>query len=663
MKKHYAFLSDLKSSAKSLIVDTRSPNRSLSSELSFIIMLLSIPIFVLSLGFLLIHSSNSVRQEATERATSVLNTTLTRISLHMNAVETATNLYGWEVLENLQPDSLLAISHRVVRLNPHIDGCSISTEPNVFPQIGRYFSVYTIREDDSVKTVVEEQYEYFEKVWYKKPKDQKEACWVDYYDEADSLELTLDGMLASYSKPLYNTEGDLVAIISTDLSLTHLSKIFAAERPYPNSYFMMLGEEGRYFIHPDSTLLFTHTIFSDADPKRQADVYVLGHEMTSGSIGNMTVDLNGKTCQVCFQPVPGTPWSLAIVCPESDILGSYYRLLNIIIGVIILGLLFIVLLCHMAVASAVKPISQLLSKTQSITAGNYEIHIPKSKREDAIGDLQNSFGRMLQSLNFQMGSIRYATEQTEHRNEELMKATKLAEEAGKQKTLFIQNMSHQIRTPLNIIMGFAQVLREYEGQLPEMEMKSIAATMKHNTMSLTRMVNMLLDCSVTELGKTEEKNMYNLKEVKCNSVARAAIGSVQSYHPDMPIAFNTELSDDYCIYANPLYLMRSLRELLYNSAKYSDRKHVSVSIVKTDDSIRFTVENTGDVISEADRDRMFEPFTKVDDLSEGLGLGLPLSKNRIRSMGGELTLDADYHDGCRFIIELPICQERRDNKE
>ena len=54
---------------------------------------------------------------------------------------------------------------------------------------------------------------------------------------------------------------------------------------------------------------------------------------------------------------------------------------------------------------------------------------------------------------------------------------------------------------------------------------------------------------------------------------------------------------------------------------------------------------------------MFDFFTKVDDLSEGLGLGLPLAKQHVMNMGGDMTLDADYHDGCRFIIELPLPEE------
>ncbi len=70
--------------------------------------------------------------------------------------------------------------------------------------------------------------------------------------------------------------------------------------------------------------------------------------------------------------------------------------------------------------------------------------------------------------------------------------------------------------------------------------------------------------------------------------------------------------------------------------------------------MRFCVEDKGPGISEEKIEQMFEPFTKIDDLTEGLGLGLPLSKRHIISLGGDLTLDTTYRDGCRFVIEMPI---------
>jgi len=629
-----------------------SPFHSLSTKLSVGIILFAVPVFLVSLGFLFQQSRKMVRREATERANSTLNATLQRLNRHLMAVETATNVSDWQVPEYLDPDTLLAVSRRVVRLNPHIDGCSISAEPYVFPKYGRYFSAYSVREGDSITTVIEKQYEYFEKIWYKKPRELRKACWVDFFDEIDSLELTIAGRIASYGKPLYNDSGKLVAIISTDLSLQHLSKLVTAEKPYPNSYFAMLGEDGTYFIHPDTAKLFKQTIFTDQDAGSQADLIALGHEMTSGRRGSVQVNINGEPCLVCYQPIRGTAWSLALICPDSDILRGYHQLTYILIPLLIFGLVVIFLLISHVVGHSIRPLNRLLEQTQNIAGGNYEVHIPQSPRKDVVGRLQNSFATMLQSLNFHMGSIRYMADQTKKRNEELVKATKIAEEADRQKTTFMQNMTHQIRTPLNIIMGFAQVIRDTQGQLPEEEMRSVTEMMDHNAKTLNRMVLMLFDSS--DSGLNEELNSHKDEVVPVNDVVRESIAFTHEHFPNLPVKFETELPDSFCIRTSRLYLMRSLRELLYNSAKYSDGQHVSVRITSTDTTVRFVFEDTGPGISEDYYDYIFVLFTKVNDLSEGLGLGLPLAKRHVVNLGGDLIFDPDYHDGCRFMIELPI---------
>ena len=627
--------------------------KSFSTKLSLGILLMTVTIFVVSLGVLFTQSRHIIRTEAVGRTKAVLNTTMQHIVRNLMTIENATNTCSWMIEQQFQPEQILDFTSRIVRLNPHIDGCSISAEPNMFKKYGRYFSAYTVRETDTIATVIEEEYEYFQKVWYKTPRNLESGCWVVYTDEVDSLKLTLDGMIASYGKPLYSADSSMVGIISTDLSLLRLSKVMSEVRPYPNSYFMMIDDEGRYFIHPDSTRLFTQTIFTNVDPRKQYDIIALGHEMTSGKQGQMVVNVDGAPCVVCYQPVLGTKWSLAIVCPDSDVLAGYYRMTYIVVPLLVIGLLVFLLLCHRAVTVSIRPLNQLLDKTQTIASGNMEVYIPKSQRLDVIGRLQNSFATMFRYLNFHIGSVRYTTEQTKLRNEELEQATRMAKEADKQKTIFIQNVSHQIRTPLNIIMGFSQVLSDAgKEKLSDEEMKSITDMMDHNSKHLKRMLQMLFDSSDT--GLSEELNSQKHDLILCNDVAREAIENTNLYYPNLQISFQSELADDFCIKGNRLYLMRALRELLYNSAKYSDGQHVSLHITPTDCNIQYIVEDTGKNINEADRETIFKFFTKVDDLTEGLGLGLPLAKRHAQNLGGDLILDTSYQEGCRFIIEVPI---------
>ena len=614
---------------------------------------MAVLIFMLSLGILFIQSRNFIRQEATEHAASVLSTTMQRINQFMNNVEVATDINDWEVTENLNPDSLLAYSRYIVTMNG-IDGCSISTEPFIFPKHGRYFSAYTVRETDTITTVIEKEYEYFQKVWYKTPKMLDAPCWVVYFDETDSLALTLDGMIASYSKPLYDANKRFVGVVSSDLSLINLSKVISQEKPYPGSYFIMTGDEGRYFIHPDSTLLFNHTIFSDLNPHEHADIIALGHEMTSGKRGSMRVKMDGQPCLVCYEPVPDTKWSLALVCPEHSVLQSYNRLSYILVPLTVIGLLLILLFSSITVTQAIHPLVKLDENLQRIANGHYDERINRSKYNDAVGRLQNSFATMQESLNRHVNEIQRINAETAQRNEELVEASELAKEGSRQKTLFIQDVSHQIRTPLNIIMGFAQVLRESKSFLPQEEAQSIMNRMSQNALTLSRMSLMLFDSSPR--GITEEQFANKDERVFCNEMAQTCIANIGLMYPDQPdlgITLETTLPYNFYIRTNRLFLTRSIQELLYNATKYSDRQHIVLQLSEEGDSVRFVVQDTGPGIAEEESTRLFEMFTKVNDLSDGLGLGLPLAMRHITNLGGDLTLDANYHDGCRIIIQMP----------
>ena len=623
---------------------------SLSSKLGVSILFLSILVFVASLGVMFVQSRLMLRKKATERIVCVLDNTVQRVRTCMNRVETATNSNGWMALEYLNPDSLLTISRHVVSVNPHVNGCSITTEPDVFPELGP-FSAYSIKEGDSVVTVREAAYDYYNQVWYKLPKTQARPCWTDPFNDNNDNALYTKNIIASYCKPLYLDDGRFLGVISTDLSFKHLKETIVEKQPYPNTYFALVNSEGRYIIHPDSTKEFNKTIFEDLNIETQPELVALGHEMTTGGKGNMRVTVNGTSCLVCYQPIPDTKWCLALVIPDREILQTYYRLAYVIVSLIVIGLIIILLITWKIVDQSIKPLSQLLAQSQIIAQGNYDEQISHTERRDAVGRLQNSFAIMQESLNRHVTDISHAAEEAGLRNEELVKTTKMAEEADRQKTIFIQDVTHQIRTPLNIIMGFAQVLRNSNGEIPHDEVKKIVDMMDHNAKTLSRMLLMLYDCS--DAGASVELQIHTDEMVSCNEVANESINYTRKHFPEINVRLESDLPDAYRLRTNRLYLMRTLRELLYNAAKYSNGAIVLFRIKDTGNTIRFIVEDQGPGMSEAYQEKMYEPFTKVNELSEGLGLGLPLSKRHSRSLGGDLFLDTSYHDGCRFILELP----------
>ena len=629
--------------------------KSLSTKLSVGILVLVVIGFSMALGFLFQHSRSIVMQEAIERADRILKNNALRVTGFLDEVETATHNMEWLILENQQPDSLLNFTHRMVELNRHFNGCSITMEPNTFPQYGRYFSAYSVRKGDSISTVREAEYEYFEKVWYKLPKSQGKAVWTDPYDDFNAGTLYSDEIIASYCVPLYTSDHHFVGVISTDMSLPWLSATITHERPYKNSYCIMIGKSGQYYVHPDSTKLINQTIFSGIEPDLHPDIITLGHQMTTGKKGYLRVNIDGRDCYVFYQPVPKTDWSIALVCSAYDVFHAYNRFAYIVVPLLIIGLVMILLFCRKIISRHIKPLKQLARQARHITDGHFEDRMPSSKRIDIIGRLQNNFVSMQNKIDKYLSDLRHVSEETVARNEELANANVLAQESTNRKNVFLQDMSHQVRTPLNIIMGFVQVLRDNYQTLSPVEIENITSTMQQNATSVVRMVNMLIAASALENGTTIEKN----DEVNCSLMVQNAANIYNQRPPrttDLIVEIN--VPDTLRIHTNKDYLTKALHELLFNAKKFAatqgEKEAKVVLKVQCDESlVWFTVEDNGPGISEADRDRIFKTFTKLDDFSEGLGLGLSIARQFARLLDGDIFLDPTYTSGSRFILEVP----------
>lgn len=629
-----------------LIDDIR---QSLSLKISFSLLFFTATIFFVSIGFMFMYSRSIIQKEVTQRAYQTLENTSLKVSRLLVEVETATHNLQWQVMENLQPDSLLAFTHRITEQNANVNGCSITTEPYFFPQYGRHFSAYTVKTADTIETTIEAKYEYYVKEWYRIPRSLGKPCWIDPFDDTEEATLSATEIITSYCVPLYTDNNKFIGVLSTDLTLQKLANVISAQKPYPNSYCIMLGKNGHFFVHPDSQKLHTQTIFSGISPTERPDIIALGHEMLAGKKGYMKVDMDGQTCLVLYQPLAHTPWSIALVCPMHDIFGGYNNLLYLVFLLIAGGLTVLLIMCRRAVDNLISPLNILAQQSRMIATGEFNVRVSPTTRRDEIGTLQNSFATMQQSLATHINHIKEVNEQTEESNKELAHANKLVEESHRKKQEFVQNMTHQIRTPLNIILGFAQVMRDSNHEMPEDERKCLNEMMEHNTIVINRMALMLLDSSPQ--GKAHNLQLNDL--ISCNEVARECIESSQHQYPSINFQLETSLPDSLCVRTNHLYLFRILRELLFNASKYANGEKVFVKVDETETSIRYTVEDIGSGIPPENREVLLNFFGKVDDFSEGLGLGLPLTKQHAKTLGGDLILDTSYKDGCRFFVNIP----------
>ena len=633
--------------------------KSLSMKLCLDILFIVILVFSLSLGFLYWQSRHIIHEEAIDEASHVLDNTALRVKGYMVEVETATRNILWLVnLHNHDKDSLLKYTHRIVANHPNTNGCSITMEPDFYPDDAYGFSAYSVRfeefsspEKDSVSTVREAEYDYYNKVWYKTARQKKTACWVDPFDDYNAGTLSSPEMIASYCVPLYDQQGKFIGVISTDLSLKRLTETITNEDPYEHSYFMMLGADGHYFVHPDTTKLLKQTIFTNTDPREHTDIVALGYEMTNGRTGHMEVKIDGNSHIVLYRPLEGTEWSMALVCPSNELLRGYNSLNYILLPLLVIGLLLLVMGCRRIVKHFIQPLGLLASELRQIGHGNYETPLPISQRTDLIGLLQNSFCQMRRSISQHIRDVEQKKQETEQRTIELEHVTQLARQASEQKTQFMQDMSHQIRTPLNIVHGFSQVLRDDSNTMTDEEKQQIVETMYVQTNALDYMVSKLLTASLIESHQVIRTN----DTVNCNEVARKALdnaGSLITHTVEMHL--DCHVADELTIKTNSHHLLIVLTELLFNALHFTHEGRVTLRVEAIGDDVLFTVEDTGIGIPADKADFIFDKFTKIDMFTEGLGLGLFLCQRVVQLMDGRLILDPQYTTGSRFILSLPI---------
>ena len=374
--------------------------RKLSVRVSLWVVFFAAIIFNVALGFLFYQSREAVRQEAISRATTILEKTSLRVEGILNRVEVASNMTKWLVQRHPnKADSMFVYSRGMLMNNPDFFNCSIAFEPYYFKDKGRYFSAYTKHIGDSLRTIQggSDHYQYFFADWYLMPQLLEKPCWTEPYMDLDVTTNTSE-MLTSYCQTIKNKQGKVVGVINTSLSISWLSQTISAVKPYPNSYSIMIGRGGTYFVHPDTTKITRQTIFTQTIEQPDTALTALGYAMQRGEEGMKHMNIDGKDSYVFYKPLGQTGCSMAIVCPESDIFGGFDRLRNSVRAIVLVGLVLMLYLFIRIITRELQPLRRLAHEAETIASGQFDAELPDFQRIDEIGQLSHSFGNMQQSL-------------------------------------------------------------------------------------------------------------------------------------------------------------------------------------------------------------------------------------------------------------------------
>jgi PAS domain S-box-containing protein len=247
------------------------------------------------------------------------------------------------------------------------------------------------------------------------------------------------------------------------------------------------------------------------------------------------------------------------------------------------------------------------------------------------------------------------------RTRELEAARDAAEAANRAKSVFLANMSHELRTPLNAILGFAQIMQR-DCALPDVQRGNLAA-INRSGRHLLALINDVLEISRIEAGRTIlQPRPFNLAET---------LATVEEMVRVRAMAKGLELTvvraeDLPCnVEGDPERLRQVLLNLLSNAVKFTPKGNVGLSIELVGaERLRFQVSDQGPGIASEDQAQIFEPFFQTAHgvaLGDGAGLGLAISREYVRLMGGELSVASELGSGSVFQFEarLPAVAEAR----
>ena len=248
-------------------------------------------------------------------------------------------------------------------------------------------------------------------------------------------------------------------------------------------------------------------------------------------------------------------------------------------------------------------------------------------------------------------------------NRDLARARDEALSASRAKSDFLANMSHELRTPLNAIIGYSELLLEEADDAEKVDASSDLLRIKRSGEHLLSLINDILDLSKIEAGKMELRCETFAPIDLIEEVMTTIEPLTKLRNNDLELLMGRGLGE---IYADRVKLRQVLINLLSNACKFTENGHIRLSVTRGQkdglDQITIAIRDTGIGISMEAQSALFEQFKQVDSSRsrkyEGSGLGLALSRQFCRMMGGDILLESEVGKGSTFTVMLPTTVDR-----
>src|SRR5262245_22821163 len=304
----------------------------------------------------------------------------------------------------------------------------------------------------------------------------------------------------------------------------------------------------------------------------------------------------------------------------------------VVIGFVVASIGLALLLGYAFSRSLIGPVKEINSRLQQITSGDFSQHVEVLNR-DELGTLAANVNRM---------------------NDELGQLYKQLDTANRYKSDFLASVSHEFRTPLNAIIGYARLIRrDTEGQISQLQRENLQ-DLVNNAERLLHLIDGLLDFAKLEAGKMEVR----VEPVRIDQIIHGVAATIESMLNIDRVRLTRDIDPHLPVLSTDREKLRQIiLNLLSNAIKFTEEGEIRISASQQNRSLKLAVSDTGVGIEPKDLDHIFERFHQGDSSIikkyRGTGLGLAIVKQFAKLLGGEVAVEGEVGKGSVFTVTLP----------
>ncbi|MBS2211790.1 HAMP domain-containing protein [Carboxylicivirga mesophila] len=445
-----------------------------------------------------------------------------------------------------------------------------------------------------------------------------------------------------------------VAGVGIDPSI--LIKQFEQNKPSSNTLLWLIDSKGKI-------LLSENTAEINTSLSGLFETYVVDSILNSlGEQIIREVHFSNEKYELATMPVGAADYKVVMIIPQSDLL----EILDVI-GYNTVWLTIIMLILTLIVASWLarnisRPIVHLTQLSSQLAHSKLDVTVKEKlvNRNDEIGQLAKEFASMQKQLSLVIKHLNTANADLEKEksqlksiNIELNTAIEKASESEKLTKAFMANISHEVRTPMNSIMGFAQLL--HAELIDNKELSPFANLIVENGHHLLAILNNIIEVAKMDSGVTKPSpGKFSVNHIIEDGIKLFSYG----LKSNIQLINRTDSSHpETFIVSDELLVRRILNNLISNAIKYTQKGTIEVGFTKTAKEIVLFVSDTGIGIDKKDQESIFKPFWQASNsssINEGAGLGLAISKKVVELLNGRIWLESEPGKGSVFYFSLPV---------